>query len=150
MASQAYQTHISLTIYVTTGTVAQCKTDPVSWAQTSMHHHPVEAFFHKPLTNWLSTGVFVQAFGLHRISLVRASRESFRRGFHDDLGGTGDACRLGGLFCRRLVLTDPAPPPRRALRPGPPVLCSYFRFDRFFEEGKSSEEGVFFEEEGSS
>ena len=34
--------------------------------------------------------------GLHRISLVRASGESFRRSFFDALGGTEDACLLGG------------------------------------------------------
>ena len=36
----------------------------------------------------------------------------------------------GRLFCRRPVLTDPAPPPRRALRPDPPVVCSGFGFDK--------------------
>ena len=49
MAIQAYQTLISLSIYMGTGTVTLCKTDPVSWAQTSMLHHPVEAHFHTPL-----------------------------------------------------------------------------------------------------
>jgi len=49
MAPQAYQTLICLPIYMGTGTVALCKTDPVSWAQTPMPHHPVEAYFHTPL-----------------------------------------------------------------------------------------------------
>ena len=39
------------------------------------------------------------------------------RRFFDALEGTRDACLLGELFCRRPVLTSPAPPPRRALRP---------------------------------
>ena len=47
MAPQAHQTLISLPIYTGTGTVALCKADPVSWAQTPMPHHPVEAYFHK-------------------------------------------------------------------------------------------------------
>ena len=46
MVPQAYQTLISLPIYMGTGTVALCKTDPISWAQTPMPHHPVEAHFH--------------------------------------------------------------------------------------------------------
>ena len=50
-APQAHQTPISLPIYMGTGTVALCKTDPVSWAQTLMPHHPVEAHFHTgPIT----------------------------------------------------------------------------------------------------
>ena len=49
MAPQAYQTLISLPIYMGNGTVALCKTDPVSWAQMPMPHHPVEAYFHTPL-----------------------------------------------------------------------------------------------------
>ena len=38
---------MSLPIYMGTGTVALCKTDPVSWAQTLMPLHPVKAHFHK-------------------------------------------------------------------------------------------------------
>ena len=57
----------------------------------------------KPLTNRLSTTNFVPAFGLHRILLVRASGETFRRRVFDALGGTRDACLLGVLFCRRPV-----------------------------------------------
>ena len=69
-------------------------------------------------------------FGLHRISLVRASGETFKHRFFDALGGTRDACLLGVLFCRRPVLPGPAPPPRRAPRPDPPVVCPGFGFDR--------------------
>ena len=69
-------------------------------------------------------------FVLHRISFFRAYGETFRRCVRDALEGTRDACLLGGLFCRRPVLTDPAPPPRRALRPDLPVVCSGFRIDR--------------------
>ena len=36
----------------------------------------------------------------------------------------------GRLFCRRPVLTDPASPPRCALRPDPPVVCSGFGLDK--------------------
>ena len=65
--------------------------------------------------------------GLHRISLVRASGETFKRYVLDalDLGGYE-----GGLFSGRTVLTDPAPSPRCALRPDPPVVCSRFGLDR--------------------
>ena len=83
----------------------------------------------KPLTNRLSTGDFVPAFGLHRISLVRASGETFKRCVHNALEGSRDARLLGGLFCRRPVLTDPAPLPCRALRPDPSVVCSGLGFD---------------------
>ena len=84
----------------------------------------------QPLTNRLSTGDFVPAFGLYRISLVRASGETFRRLVFDASGGTRDACLLGDLFCRRPVLAGPAPPPCRALRLDPPVVCPGFGFDR--------------------
>ena len=48
MAPQAYQTLISLPIYMGNGTVDLCKTDLVSWPQTSMSHYSVEAYFHTP------------------------------------------------------------------------------------------------------
>ena len=41
-----------------------------------------------------------------------------------------DACPLGDLFCLHPVLPGPAPPPRRAPRPDPPVACPGFGFDR--------------------
>ena len=85
----------------------------------------------EPLRNRLSTAGFVPAFGLHRISLVRASGETFRRRLFDAWGGTRDACLLGVLFCRRPVLLGSAPPPRRAPRPDPPVVCPGFGFDRW-------------------
>ena len=50
------------------------------------------------------------SIGLRRISLVGSSGESFRRCTSDALEGTGDACFLGELFCRRPVLLDPPPP----------------------------------------
>ena len=80
--------------------------------------------------NRSSTADFVPAFGLHRISLVRASGETFRHRFFDALGSTRDACFLGVLFCRRPVLPGRAPPPRRAARPDLPVVCPGFGFDR--------------------
>ena len=54
LAPQAYQTLISLPIHMGTSTVALCKTDPVSWAQTPMPHHPVEAHFHNRFIRGLS------------------------------------------------------------------------------------------------
>ena len=49
-----------------------------------------------PLTNRLSTGDFVPAFGLHRISLVRVFGETFKRFVQDALECTRDACLLDG------------------------------------------------------
>ena len=72
-----------------------------------------------PLVNHWSTPDFVSTFGLNRISPVRASGETFLQYFLDALGGARDARLLGELFCRRPVLTDPIPSPRRALRPDP-------------------------------
>ena len=84
-----------------------------------------------PLISRLQTADFVPAFGLHKISLVRASGETFRRRFFDALGGTRVACLLGELFCRRSILPGPAPPPRRAPRRDPPVVCPGFGFDKW-------------------
>ena len=91
-----------------------------------------------PRLNRLSTGcrsVVNRSFGssivLHRISLVRASGETFRRRFFDALEGTRDACLLGELFCRRPALPGPTPLPRLAPRPDPPVVCPGFGLDRF-------------------
>ena len=53
---------------------------------------------------------FVPAFSLHRISLVRASGEAFRRRVFDALEGTKDSSLLGDQFCRHPVLPDPASP----------------------------------------
>ena len=66
-----------------------------------------------------------------RISLARASGERFRRRVFDALGGTGDACFLGELFCRRPGLPGPTPPARRAPRPDVPVVCPGSGIDRF-------------------
>ena len=73
----------------------------------------------KPRINRLSTGDFVSAFGLHRISLVRASGETFRRRFVSALEGMMDPCLLGEQFCWHLVLPDsrPAAPPCAPTRP---------------------------------
>ena len=49
----------------------------------------------------------------------------FRQCVHNTLEGTKEACLLGGLFCRRQVLTVPAPPRGRALDPSRPW---YVRF----------------------
>ena len=82
-----------------------------------------------PMTNRLSTAGFAPAFGLHRISLVRASGETFRRRVFDALEGTSEACSLDEQFCWHLLLPDSAPPPRRAPRPDPPVVCPGFKLD---------------------
>ena len=84
-----------------------------------------------PLINRSSTDYFVPAFGLHRISPVRASGDTFRRREFDALEGTRDPCLLGEQFCWHPVLPDPAPPPRRAPRPDPPVVCPGFGLDRW-------------------
>ena len=60
-APQAHQTPMSLPIYMGTGTVALCKTDPVSWAQTLMPLHPVEAHFHRGHIVWTSLQKHEQA-----------------------------------------------------------------------------------------
>ena len=84
----------------------------------------------KPLTNHLSTADFVSAFGAHKILLFRAFEKTFRRRFCEALRGTWVACLLGELLCRRPVLPIPAPPPRCAPRPDPPVVCPGFGFDK--------------------
>ena len=71
----------------------------------------------KPVTHRLSTGGFVPAFGLHRVSLVRASGRTFRRRVLDSLEGARNACLLGELFCRRQ--SCPTPPRRPAVRSDP-------------------------------
>ena len=82
----------------------------------------------KPRINRGSTADFVPAFGLHRMSVVRASGEAFRRRVFDALEGTKDSCLPGDQFCWHPVLPDPAPP--SAGRPDPtrpwyvPVLGS--------------------------
>ena len=61
-APQANQTLISLPIYMWTGTVALCKTDPVSWAQTLMPHQPVRGVLsHTPRMSARNVGGFARA-----------------------------------------------------------------------------------------
>ena len=86
--------------------------------------------------NRLSTGcqpvvnrASCSSIDLHTISLLRASGESFRRRLFDALEGAREARILGEQFCWYPVLPDPAPPPRRAPRPGPLVVCPGFDFD---------------------
>ena len=50
----------------------------------------------------------------------------------DALEGTREACSLGELHCRRPILTDTVPSPRRVLRPDAPVECSSFGLDKFW------------------
>ena len=73
---------------------------------------------------------------LNRISLVRAYGETFKRRIFDAFGECEE-----GLFPRRTVLLvtvlpDPAPPPRRALRRDPPVVCPGFGLDKFLSSQK--------------
>ena len=73
---------------------------------------------------------FCSSIGLHRTSLVRASGESFRRRVFDALESAREARLLGEQFCWHPVLPDPAPPPRRAPRPDPPVVCPGFGLNK--------------------
>ena len=68
---------------------------------------------------------------LNRISLVRASGETFRRRVFDALESARKGCSLGERFCWQTVLPEPAPPPRRAPRRDPPVVCPGFGLDRY-------------------
>ena len=78
-----------------------------------------------------STGYRVPPFGLHRISFVRASGESFNTVVFDCLEGKGVGCFLGEPTRRRPVLPRPALPPRRAPRRlDQPVVCPSFGFDK--------------------
>ena len=86
-----------------------------------------------PLINRGSTGDeprvnrgFCFPIGLHRISLVRASGETFKRRVFDALEGTRKDGPLGEQFCWHTVLSDPVPPPRRAFRRDTPVVCPVF------------------------
>ena len=74
---------------------------------------------------------FCSSIGLHRVSFVRASRNTPRSVFFDRLEGMGDGCLLGGPIRRRPILPRPAPPSRRAPpRPDPPVVCPGFGLDK--------------------
>ena len=63
-----------------------------------------------PVINRGSTADFVPAFGLHRISLVRASGEAFKGRVFDALEGTRNSRPLGDQFCWHPVVPDIAPP----------------------------------------
>ena len=58
---------------------------------------------------------FCSSTGLHRISLVRASEETFRTGVFDALEGAEDGCFLGETIRRHPVLPGPAPTRRPAV-----------------------------------
>ena len=65
----------------------------------------------KPRINRSLTADFVPSFGLHKISLVRASGETFKQCVLDVWEGTREPCFLDRIFCRR-----PCPAlPRHAL-----------------------------------
>ena len=74
------------------------------------------------------------SIGLHGISCVRASEETFRTVAFDALVRKEDGCFLGGPSRRRPVLPFPAPPRRTAVRrpsPDPPVVCPGFGLDKY-------------------
>ena len=76
------------------------------------------------------SGFWIRQVGLHRNSLVCASGGTFGGRFFDALESARKDCSLGAQFYWRTVLLDPAPPPRRAPRRDPPVVCSGFGFDK--------------------
>ena len=69
---------------------------------------------------------------LHRISLVRASEETFRTGVFDALAGTRDGGRTDSSASRPARPRPTLPPGRVPPRPDTPVICPGFEFDRFF------------------
>ena len=71
MAPQAYQTLISLPIYMGTGTVAPRRTGPVSWAQTLMPFYPVEAHFHILHLYYALPRIICPGHALHEKGLQR-------------------------------------------------------------------------------
>ena len=73
--------------------------------------------------------MFCSSAGLHRISFVRASENSFRTVVDDAPEGNRDGCLLGEPTRRRPVLPRTAPPLRRA--PPRPVVFLGFGFDRW-------------------
>ena len=87
----------------------------------------------KPQINRLSTGGFVPAFSLHRMSLVRTSEDMFTTGVFDALEDTSDGGVLRGESCRRPMLQGPLCPaaPLCAAGPDPPVVCLGFGLDKF-------------------
>ena len=84
-----------------------------------------------PRINRLSTGCQPRALcspiGLHRISLVRPSEESFRTGLSDALEGTRGGRHLGDPIRRRPILPGPAPPRRPAVRLPDPTRPWYVK-----------------------
>ena len=77
------------------------------------------ALFVSLINRW-SSAFFCSSIGLHRISFVRASDETFKSDLFDALGGTRDGCLLGEPIRRRPVLPGPAPPrPANVRRPDP-------------------------------
>ena len=54
----------------------------------------------------------------------------------DALENTRDACLLDELICRRPVLADLVPSPRRALRSDALVECPGFRLDSLLDDNR--------------
>ena len=83
--------------------------------------------------NRSSTADFVPAFGLHRISLVRASEMMFKTVVFDALEDTSDGGVLRGETRWPILLDPPCPAaPLCAARPDPPVVFPGFGFDIHF------------------
>ena len=80
--------------------------------------------------NRLSTSGFVPPplYIVFRLFVHLGGR--FRRRVLDALESARVDCSLGAQFYWRTVLPDPAPPPRRAPRRDPPVVCPGFGLDR--------------------
>ena len=76
----------------------------------------------KPRINRLSTGNFVPAFGLHRISPVCAFGEAFRRHVFDALEGTKDSCGRNVLLACSPARPRPAALPCAPTRPACGIL----------------------------
>ena len=70
---------------------------------------------------------FCSFIGLHRLSVVRASRDTPRRVVFDRLKGTRDGCLLGEPTRRRPVLPVSAPPRHPAVRRPVPTRSWYVR-----------------------
>ena len=85
------------------------------------------------------------SIGLHRVSFVRASRDTPRRVFFDRLGGNRGGCLLGEPARRRPVLPVPAPPRRPAVRRPVPTCPWYVRV--LDSTGYSKKGEMFFEDD---
>ena len=94
--------------------------------------------------NQFSTAGFVPPSVYIGFRLFVLLGETFKRRIFDALGSTRKDCFLGEQFCWHPVLRDPAPPPRRAPRRDPPVVCSGFGLDGFVRASRDTPRRSFF------